>query len=472
MLRRLARLRPRRLGLRARIRFSFALGAFLLSLLLAGFTYAFTRSALLDNRDRSAVTQAYRNSGPVQTTLRSDASSLPATLQTLGGANNSPLVFAQGAWTQFSSEFGPESLPQALRTRVVEQGTPARMLYRLNGKPVLGVGIPLPAVGASYFEIVSLAEVASTLRSVGVSLLVATAITTSLGLVLGSWAARRAVRPLRDAAQAANTIAGGRLDTRLETTDDRDLARLASSFNDMAAALQTRVERDARFASDVSHELRSPLTTLAASIEVLQARRDEMPEKAAAALDLLVADVARFQGLVEDLLEMSRFDARAVRLHLEDLGVAEFVRQAVAVSSLPEAPVKVDEATEEVVILADKRRLARVIANLIDNARLHGGGDAEISVTPPPVAEGDVAEVVWIAVEDHGPGIQPDERSLIFGRFARGAGSGRRSSAEGAGLGLALVEEHMRLHGGRVWVEDRTDAESGARFVIELPVAP
>src|SRR5436309_15988106 len=98
MHRRLARLRPGRLGLRARIRLSFALGAFLLSLLLAGFTYAFTRSALLSNRDRSAVTQVYRNSGPVQAALRSDPSTLPATLQTLGGASNSPLVYAHGQW--------------------------------------------------------------------------------------------------------------------------------------------------------------------------------------------------------------------------------------------------------------------------------------------------------------------------------------------------------------------------------------
>src|SRR6185369_10955725 len=128
--------------------------------------------------------------------------------------------------------------------------------------------------------------------------------------------------------------------TRLEATDDPHLGLLATSFNEMAQALEERVERDARFASDVSHELRSPLMTLSASTEVLQARREEMPERAAAALDLLVADVARFQGLVEDLLEISRFDAGAVRLHREDLQVAEFVRQAVAVSSAPEAPVK------------------------------------------------------------------------------------------------------------------------------------
>ena len=153
------------------------------------------------------------------------------------------------------------------------------------------------------------------------SLLLASVITTLLGVLLGVFAARRAVRPVAEAAQAAKAIAGGHLGTRLPPTDDPDLGVLASSFNDMASALQLRIERDARFASDVSHELRSPLMTLSASVEVMEARRNELPERAQAALDLLTSDVSRFQGLVEDLLEISRFDAGAIRLHLEDLPV-------------------------------------------------------------------------------------------------------------------------------------------------------
>ena len=320
----------------------------------------------------------------------------------------------------------------------------------------------------SYFEFSSLSEVEDTLSSVGFSLLFAGFITTLFGVVLGSVASRRAVRPLGDAAQAAKAIAGGRLDTRLETTDDSDLRLLANSFNDMASALQQRVERDARFASDVSHELRSPLMTLAASVEVMQARRDEMPERAQSALDLLVADVSRFQGLVEDLLEISRFDAGAIRLHLEDLLVAEFVRQAIGVSSLPRTPVTVTDRAETLVMRVDRRRLARVIANLIDNARLHGGGEPEVLVSEAD-NEGEPLGHVWIAVEDHGAGVPLDERHLVFERFARGSVAGRRSSSDGAGLGLALVDEHVRLHGGVVRVEDRLDGEQGARFVIELP---
>jgi signal transduction histidine kinase len=182
----------------------------------------------------------------------------------------------------------------------------------------------------------------------------------------------------------------------------------------------------------------------------------------------MVADIARFQGLVEDLLEISRFDAGAVRLHREELLVAEFVRQAVAVSSRPDTPIEVSEAAEQLLIEGDRRRLARVVANLIDNARLHGGDDATVFVQES-AAEGEPIGHVRIAVEDHGPGVPPEERDLVFERFARGAVAGRRSASDGAGLGLALVDEHIRLHGGRVWVEDRTDGEPGARFVIELP---
>ena len=120
------------------------------------------------------------------------------------------------------------------------------------------------------------------------------------------------------------------------------------------------------------------------------------------------------------------------------------------------------------VMQGDRRRLARVVANLIDNARLHGGGTPEVTVSEAD-NDGEPVGTVWITVQDHGTGVPIEERQLIFERFARGAVAGRRSSSDGAGLGLALVEEHVRLHGGRVWVDDRRDGQPGARFVLELP---
>jgi signal transduction histidine kinase len=462
------RARHRRISLRARILLSFALGGLTLSAFLAATTYSFTKSRLVHQRDQSAITDATKNASLVTSELKSrpaDITDLLSRLQTLGVER--PVLFFRGNWYAGRADFGPNALPEALKNRINVEERAARMVTRVRGEPVIAVGIPLQNVDASYFEFSSLRELQSTLSSVGRALIGAGVITTVLGLLLGALAARRAVRPLADAAQAAQAIAGGRLDTRLDPGGDPDLQGLASSFNNMASALQQRVERDARFASDVSHELRSPLMTLAASVEVLQARRDDMPERAQAALDLLVGDVSRFQGLVEDLLEISRFDAGAIHLNLDELLVGEFVRHAVTVSSVRDAPVSVSERGEGMLIRGDRRRLARVIANLIDNARIHGSGSISVRVSeanePEPISN------VWIAVEDEGPGVPVEERALVFERFARGGAAGRRATSEGAGLGLALVAEHVRLHGGKVWVEDRADGVPGARFVIELP---
>lgn len=452
-------------GLRARLLLMFGLGALVLSLFLALATYNYSRNNLTNERESSAVEQAYANAARVAVDLRSNPTNVQSSIERLGA--DRPLVYFRGTWTGNDARFSSANLPTGLRDAVVDLRRPTRQRIEVDGELVLAVGIPLDDVGAAYFEFPSLDDVRSTLDSVRFALVIAAGVTTLLGIVLGAIAASRSVRPLAAASQAAQAIAGGRLDTRLAESDDPDLAALTTSFNDMASALQSRVERDARFTSDVSHELRSPLMTLSASVEVMQARRDEMPERAQAALDLLVADVARFQGLVEDLLEISRFDAGAIRLNLEELLVGEFVRQAVAVSSLPNTPVLVAPNAENLVISGDKRRLARVVANLVDNGRIHGGGDLEVSVFVPD--DEDPPTQVWITVEDHGPGVPVEERDLVFERFARGGVAGRRSTSEGAGLGLALVDEHVKLHHGRVWVEDRHDGLEGSCFIIELP---
>ena len=455
-------------GLRRRILLIFAIGSLLLSVLLAFITYGFARSSVVQQHDNNSRAAARTHAIVVLEALRGGPPTpQPAMTRLEAVGVERPLIWYNDGWRGRVTGYDESNVPESLRARVIDEGVASRMIVTVGSEPNLLVGYQLDAVSA-YFEYFSLEEVNATLRSVRLSLLLGTIITTALGIALGSFAARRAVRPVGVAAQAAKAIAGGRLDTRLEPTEDPDLSVLANSFNDMANSLQTRIERDARFASDVSHELRSPLMTLSASVEVLEARRDEMPERAQAALDLLKSDVIRFQGLVEDLLEISRFDAGAVRLHMEELLVAEFVRQAVAVSSLPQTPVTVSPRAEMVLINGDRRRLARVIANLIDNARIHGDSAPEISINEVE-EEGEPITCVQIAVEDHGPGIPEEERDLVFERFARGGGAGRRASSDGAGLGLSLVDEHVRMHGGRVWVTERLDGETGARFVIQLP---
>ena len=451
-----------RLGLRARITLAFAVGALFLSALLSATTWALTKENLLNQREDSSTVFVYQNARLLQPRLTpsADKQALLGSLSKPLGAR--PILFYDEQFVPLTPEFGQDALPRRLRTLVLD-GQAARMRYDLRGDMQLAIGIPLPDTDAAYFEIVPLDDLESSLEALGVSLVGASLLTTLAGATLGWWASRRALRPLRGVSTAALALASGRLDTRLEASEDADLRPISESFNNMAQTLQDRIERDARFASDVSHELRSPLMTLAASIEVMENQREELPERARSALDLMVADIDRFQQLVEDLLEISRFDAGVVHLELEDVHLAELVMQAVSHSTDADVPVELDADLAGVVVQADKRRIVRVIANLIDNASKYGGGATSVGLRR-------VEGGVQIAVEDRGQGVPEDDRQVIFNRFSRGATAGRRGSTNGVGLGLALVAEHVNLHGGKVWVEERVDGEEGARFVVELPV--
>jgi signal transduction histidine kinase len=454
-----------RLGLRARLALTYALGAALLSAVLSLTTFLLTRENLINQQEQAAVNQALRNVATVSDLVDSEldlatVEGVVGDLPTPGGAQ--PVLFFGGSWTARNSvRFGQDDIPEALRAEV-NGGQPGKMRVELDGEPVLIVGVPVSPSGA-YYEGAPLDELQQTLEGLAISLVGASAITTLAGGLLGVWAARRVFAPLLDIGTAADAIAGGRLDTRLPVGSDRDVDLIAKPFNAMAQALQDRLDRDARFASEVSHELRSPLMTLAAAVEVLENSRDEIPDRARTALDLLSADVDRFQQLVEDLLEISRFDVGAIKLHLEEVLVAEVVIQAVGVIGGGGIPVRYDEEVNEIVVRIDKRRFARVLANLIDNAERYAGGATDITIT----RQGDE---VLIGVEDAGPGVSEEDRDLIFDRFSRGSEGGNRAPDSGVGLGLALVDEHIRLHGGRVWVEDRLDGTPGARFVVTLPV--
>lgn len=455
-----------RLGLRTRLTLMFAIGAGVLSAVLSVATFGLTRENLLTQREETAVSQALANAQRVGNRLGTDTDpkaveQVLASLPAPEGAQ--PVLLFRGEWfARNNIEFGSDDIPDSLRASVTRDQA-ARMRTDLRGGPYLVTGVPVPSLGAEYFEGASLADLRRTLDGLAISLLGAAALTTIVGGVIGFWASRRLFAPLLDVGRAAEAIAGGRLDTRLPLGTDPDLDLIAAPFNDMAQALESRLERDARFASEVSHELRSPLMTLSATVEVLENSREEMPDRAQTALVLLSADVDRLQQLVEDLLEISRFDVGAIKLHLEEVLVVEMVIQAVSVLGGGGVPVRYEPELGEVVVRVDKRRFGRVIANLLDNAAKYAGGATAVTLT----LDGDA---VRIAVEDRGAGVPPEDRPIIFDRFSRGSESGNRSTDSGVGLGLALVDEHVRLHGGTVWVEDRLDGEPGARFVVELPV--
>ncbi|MCC5952490.1 MAG: HAMP domain-containing histidine kinase [Acidimicrobiia bacterium] len=461
-----------KMGLRARLVVSFALGAALISIVLSVITWSLTRENLLRQRDESGATRVFSNAMALRRSLAGPSADIETLLGTLptpeGGL---PMVFHDGSWRSLSPvEFSQNDLPVELQ-QLVNDGEAARMRVTVNNEPYLVVGVPIAATGSQYYEGIPLAQVQGTLQSLSISLLGASVVTTLAGGLMGFWASRRVLVPLSGIGRAAEAIAAGELDTRLSTGDDPDLDRLIDSFNRMVEALEDRIERDARFASEVSHELRSPLMTVAASIEVLENARSDLSPRAQTALDLLSADMRRFHQLVEDLLEISRFDVGAVRLHAAPTLLTELVIHSAAASGHPRVPVHYEEDAAEVVVNVDRTRFSRVIDNLLENADRYAGGATSITIELHGPGTGG-PPTVRLAVEDAGHGVPEEERVPIFDRFSRGREGGNRGADSGTGLGLALVDEHVRLHGGRVWVEDRLDGKAGARFVVELPVLP
>jgi signal transduction histidine kinase len=302
-----------------------------------------------------------------------------------------------------------------------------------------------------------LRELNETLAALAAALVVASLVTTVVGAGAGWYSSRRVLMPLQRVSSASGRIADGALDTRLEADGDVDLQPIVDSFNAMADALQDRIEKEARFASDVSHELRTPLTALATAVQVLQSRAQEMPVRVRAALDVLESQIQYFERLVLDLLEISRYDAGVNELAEEEVEPVSFVRQTVA--PLDHVPLRTTTAMPEAVWI-DKRRVERILANLIENAQLHAGG-----VDAVEVAANDGS---WqISVIDNGPGIAAADRPFVFERFRRGTASATKG-VRGTGLGLALVAEHARLHGGSVDVEPGDPG--GCRFIVSLPI--
>ncbi len=473
------------IGLRGRIVLAVAAVAMLLSVVLAVTTVAVAKNTLLTTREETLTAQAIANADTVSGAL---GSAETADLQTLLSSlpeSGSPLLLT-GAAVPLSGEdpstvsvdarYGIDALPAEFLDSVVQERNNAVMRFRFDGESLLVVGVALPDSNASYFQINQLGDIDTAIRSLGLRLAFAALLTTLVAVGLGYWASKYALRPLNRIRDAAESVALGQLDTRIEYADyaaDPDLAPLVANFNDMVSALQERINRDARFASDVSHELRSPLTTLNASIEVLQNTREVLPERSQQALDLLSLDMGRFTQLVEDLLEISRFDAGAVRLELDAVALVPTVEAAVRMVAHAAVPVEADPELTDLVIACDKRRLVRILANFFDNARKYADGATSVTVElhePDHLGIILSAPTVRISVEDSGPGVPEGERDKIFDRFNRGDQGGSRGIDMGVGLGLALAAEHARLQGGSVWVEDRHDGGQGSRFVLELPM--
>ncbi|WP_092928228.1 MtrAB system histidine kinase MtrB [Actinopolyspora alba] len=372
---------------------------------------------------------------------------------------------------------GPvDSVPQSLRKLVKEDNLASKIeTVRRDGETVTMLIIGSPAGTATrplqaYFlfplesERKTLGLVQSTLLVGGLALLVLLGAITNL-------VTRQVVRPVRQAAHTAERLAAGNLDERMRVIGEDDMARLADSFNEMADSLKQQIQQleefgqlQRRFTSDVSHELRTPLTTVRMAADVLHASRDDLPDGLERSAELLVDELDRFESLLGDLLEISRLDAGVADLSTESLDAPDLVRRVMD-SLLPIArtggvELRGDLPTEGVHILADARRVERIVRNLVANAIDHAEGrpvDINFAADDRSVA---------VTVRDYGVGLRPGEAELVFTRFWR-ADPSRDRQTGGTGLGLSIAAEDARLHGG--WLDAWGESGKGSCFRLTLP---
>lgn len=367
-----------------------------------------------------------------------------------------------------------KTVPEALRSAVDKKravagsNTSPYHLYwqriTLKGTPYLIGGAHVNGGGPTGYMLKSLETERQDLNSLAWSLGIATALALIGSALLAQAAAATVLRPVQRLGEAAHRLGEGHLDTRLEVSGTDELANLSRTFNRAAERLEKRVEelsaREAssrRFVADMSHELRTPLTAITAVTEVLEEETDALDPMIAPAVQLVVSETRRLNDLVENLMEVTRFDAGTARLVLDYVDVADQVTACIDARAWLDA-VELD-AERGIMARLDPRRLDVILANLIGNALKHGGSPVRVSVRPED-------DDLLIRVRDHGPGIPEDVLPHVFDRFYKASASRPRS--EGSGLGLSIALENAHIHGGEITADNSPDG--GAVFTLRLPM--
>ena len=474
-------------SLRMRLVVVFALVALIAAAAASGIAYWINRDAVL-TRAQNAALNDFRES------LGDNAGSLPrrprcdAVRDAAEAMANSTqryevvLTGRQGGGSRCTvasdADFTLDDVPGALRTAVHKErpvdasnSAPYHLYWQritLGGEPYLVGGATVIGGGTTGYMFKSLAPERDDLNSLAWSLGIATALALIGSALLAQAAATTVLRPVQRLGDAARRLGEGKLDTRLQVSGTDELAELSRTFNSTAEALEKRVaelsareESSRRFVADMSHELRTPLTAITAVTEVLEEEVDSLDPMIAPAVTLVVSETRRLNDLVENLMEVTRFDAGTAKLVLDDVDVADQVTACIDARAWLDA-VELD-ADRGIMARLDPRRLDVILANLIGNALKHGGSPVRVSVRTGTSATGE--DELTIRVADNGPGIPEDVLPHVFDRFYKASASRPRS--EGSGLGLSIARENAHIHGGEITAENAPGG--GAVFTLRLP---
>ncbi|REK92195.1 sensor histidine kinase [Streptomyces inhibens] len=472
---------PRLDGLRGRLIITVVVVALISAVTATALAYRESRDAVL-KRAQNAAVDDFRNrverlAGELD--VPTDPRTMARFATDVSSGVRGSLVVAQ------YRDFTAASDPSADRTRITPElraavRTHTRVsLQRVEhgGKPwlVLGapVGLDAPArrggsaqpSGVEIFAVVSLAEeerdAADLVRTVQGGLVPV----VLLAAVLALLAARTVLRPVRRLARATRRLAAGELSIRVEEKGRDELAELAHTFNETAGALEHTVgelrEQEAlarRFVADVSHELRTPLAAMTMVSSVLEEDADQLTPDTAHAARTVSTETAKLARLVDDLIEISRFDARAVTLHVHEVDVAEAVRATLAARGWTDR-VEAD-LPPGIRARLDRRRLDVIVANLVGNALRHGTPPVRVTVRAAD-------DRLTVSVADHGPGLAPEVARHVFDRFYKADSA--RTRSEGSGLGMAIALENARLHGGTIDLAPPAPGV-GAVFTLRIPL--
>lgn len=476
---------------------SLAVSAFLLGL-VAWLLTSQVLQGMLDAKTRASVTEAaavlgvlqgeLRSANPKTTNLDNQVIALAREASDRGNIADRYSVLVTGPVSEVASVgVDPASVPASLRTAVVEGGSGQMFTsftrieytdFRAARQGLVVGGSLAPSAGddprrVPVYFMFPLTQEEGVLVVVRQAALVTALVFLPVTAVLMFGISLQILRPVRAARRAAESLAAGNLDRRMDVLGPEDSAGLARAVNHMADELSRRLtELEAmthlqhQFVSDVSHELRTPLTTVRMAADVIYDAREEFSPVTARSAELLSREVDRFETLLNDLLDLSRIDAGAAVLVIEETDLVELVRAEVA-SQRPLAEAYGSElvldAPDSCPARVDQLRVRRIVTNLLTNAIEHGEGrpiDVHVRVK---------AGVVAIAVRDYGVGLSEAEQAHVFTRFWRGDPS-RLRTVGGTGLGLAIALENAELHGGSLDVWGRRGG--GAQFLLLLPVAP